>query len=153
MRFAEDFGPKIFENFCGHKILRSKSREIAPKSLPIERAMPLRDVDESSRGPASVGMLRHVRFRAIRSGFWTGKFRKFLQPPNFAFEITPKSLPVERVQPRRDVHGSQRGPASVGMLRHVRFCAICSGFRTEIFEKISRPQSFGSENACDRAEI
>ena len=31
------------------------------------------------------------------------------------------------------------------MLRRVRLRAICSGFRTEIFEKISRPENFAFE--------
>ena len=39
------------------------------------------------------------------------------------------------------------------MLRRVRFRAIRSGFRTEIFEFFSRPQNFSFEIARDRAEI
>ena len=39
------------------------------------------------------------------------------------------------------------------MVRRVRLRAIRSGFRTEIFEKISRPQNFAFEIARDCAEI
>ena len=39
------------------------------------------------------------------------------------------------------------------MLRRVRLHAISSRFRTEIFEKNSRPQNFAFEVACDRSEI
>ena len=38
-------------------------------------------------------------------------------------------------------------------MRHVRFRAILSGFRTEIFEKFSRPRNFAFEITGDRAEI
>ena len=34
MRFGADFGPKFSQNFLGRKILRSKSGEITPTSLP-----------------------------------------------------------------------------------------------------------------------
>ena len=39
------------------------------------------------------------------------------------------------------------------MLRRVRLHAICGRFRTEIFEKFSRPQIFAFEIARERAEI
>ena len=65
MRFAVDFGPKIFKIFRGRKIFRPKSREIAPKSLPIGGAQPCHEPQRSPSTVPSVGMLRHVRLHAI----------------------------------------------------------------------------------------
>ena len=55
-------------------ILGSKSREIAPKSMRPGGAQLAHDPQRSSTSVLSVGMLRRVRLRAIRSGFPTKIF-------------------------------------------------------------------------------
>ena len=104
-------------------------------------------------------MLRRVRFRAIRSGFRTENFRKTF---NFrsrkisrpeSREIAPKSALPDDAKPCHEASRSPNTVPSVGMLRRVRFRAIRKGFRTEIFEILSRPQNFASGIARDRAEI
>ena len=83
MRFGTDFGPKISKKFRGRKILRSKSREIAPKSMPLGGAELAYDCKRSPTAVRSVGMLWRVRLRRIPDR----KVRKFSRPQNFAFEI------------------------------------------------------------------
>ena len=74
-------------NFRGRKILRSKSREIAPKSMPPGGAQLAPDPERSPTSVPSVGMLRHVRLRAILSGFPTEICEKCSRPQNFALKI------------------------------------------------------------------
>ena len=52
-------------NFRKFKILRSKSREIAPKSMPPGGAQLPHDPKRSPKCVASVSMLCRVRLRAI----------------------------------------------------------------------------------------
>ena len=89
----------------------------------------------------SVGTLRRVRFRAICSGFRTEIFEKISQPQNLTFEIAPKSEATDDAQPCHDYQRYLNTVQSVGTLRRVIFCAICSGFQTEILEKFSRAQN------------
>ena len=139
LRFATDFGVKISKNFRGRRIFRLKSREIAPKSIPLCDAQLPRHCQRSTTTVRSVGTLRRVRFRAIRNGFRTEIFENFSRPQNFrsrSREIAPKSMPAVDAQPCHDPQRSRTTVLSVGMLRRVRFRPICNGFRTEIFEKI-----------------
>ena len=69
-------------------------------------------------------------------------------------EITPKSVPPDDAKPLREPQTSPNIVPSVGTLRRVRFRVILSGFRTENFEKFSRPpQNFASGIARDRAKL
>ena len=65
-------------------------------------------------------------------------FRNFFAAANFSFEIAPKSLLIEDVQPCDDPQRSSQTTLSVGTLRRVRLRAIRIGFRTKIFENFSR---------------
>ena len=87
MRFAADFRPKFSKIFRGRKILRSESREIAPKSALPDDAKPRHEPRRSPNAVLSVGMLWRVRCRAIRSGFRTEIFEIFSRPQKFASEI------------------------------------------------------------------
>ena len=87
MRFATDFRPKFSKNVRGRKILRSESREIAPKSMPPGDAQLAHDPQTSPRPVPSVGVLRRVRLHAIRNGFPTEIFENFPRPQKFAFGI------------------------------------------------------------------
>ena len=55
-------------------------------------------------------------------------------------EIAPKSAPPNDVQPRHDLQRFPYNVLSHGKVRRERLNAICSGFRSEIFEKLSRPK-------------
>ena len=79
--------PKISKIFRGRKILRSKSREIAPKSATLDDALPRHEPQRSPNMVLSVGTPRRVRFRAICSAFRIEIFENFSRPQNFAFEI------------------------------------------------------------------
>ena len=81
------FSIEIFENFCGCKIFRSKSREIAPKSAPLDDAQPPGEPQRSPNMVPSVGTPRRVRFRAMCSAFRIENFENFSRPQNFSFEI------------------------------------------------------------------
>ena len=70
---SDRFRTEIFENFRGREILRSKSREIAPKSMSLRAARHAHDPQRSPTSVPSVGMLQRVRLRAISDR----KFRKF----------------------------------------------------------------------------
>ena len=82
-----DFPIEIFENFRGGKILRSKSRDIAPKSAVPDVLQPGNDPQGFPNTVPSVGMLRRVRSGAILGEFRTEIFEKFSRPQNFAIEI------------------------------------------------------------------
>ena len=84
---TRDSRPKISKFLRGREILRSKSREIAPKSMPLGGAQLAYDPQRSPTSVASISMLRRVRLHAIRNGFRTEIFEKFSRPQNFAFEI------------------------------------------------------------------
>ena len=84
---ACDFRPKFSKNFAGRKILHSKSREIAPKSMPPGGAQLAHDPTRSQTTMPSVSMLRRMRLHAIRNRFRTEIFEKFSRPQNFLFEI------------------------------------------------------------------
>ena len=139
------FPTEIYENFRGRKILRSKSREIAPKSMPPCGAKLAHDPQRSPTTVPSVRMLRHVRLRAISDR----NFRKIFAAAKFSREITPKSVPPDDAQPLDDPYRSPSTVPSVGTMWHVRFRAILSGFPTEIFEKFSAalPPNFAFEIA------
>ena len=62
---ACDFRPKFSKIFGGRKIFRSKSHEIAPKSMPPGDAQLAYDPQRSLTTVPSVGMLRRVRLHAI----------------------------------------------------------------------------------------
>ena len=87
MRFAADFRPKVSKNFRGRQILHSKSRVIAPKSMPAGCAQLAHDPERSPASVPSVGMLRHVRLRAICGESRTENFEIFSRPQNFSSEI------------------------------------------------------------------
>ena len=70
-----------------------------------------------------------------------------------AGEIAPKSMPHACTQLADDPERSLTTVASVGMVWNVRLRAIRIGFRTEIFEKFSRPRKFALEITRDRAVI
>ena len=98
MRFGADFGPKFSKkiNFRDRKILRSKSREIAPKSLPPGGAQLAHFPYRSPTSVASVSMLCRVRLRAIRSEFGTEFFENFRGRKIFrsnSREFAPNSMP------------------------------------------------------------
>ena len=83
-------------NFRGRKILRSKSREVAPKSMPPGGAQLRHDPCRSPTSVATVSMLCRMRFGAIRSGFRTEifeNFRNFKIHRSKSREIAPKSMP------------------------------------------------------------
>ena len=82
-RNSSRFGPKILEIFRGQNFFHPKSCGIAPKSLPIGCAQPRHDPQRSPSTVPCVGTMRHVRFRAILSGFPTEIFEKFSRPRNF----------------------------------------------------------------------
>ena len=86
MRFGAVFGPKFSQNFRGRKILRSKSREIAPKSLPPGGALAL-------LRPFEVPHICCERQHAVLRAIWNDlerisdrNFRKISRPQNFSFE-------------------------------------------------------------------
>ena len=81
--FETDFGPKILQLFRGREIFRPKSREIAPKSMPIGDAQPCREATRSQSILRSGGMLRNVRFRAICGGSRTENFAIFFAAAKF----------------------------------------------------------------------
>ena len=87
VRFSADFRPKFSKNFRCHKIFRSKSLEIAPKSMPLGCAQHAHDPQRSPTTVPSVGMLRRVNLRAVRCRFPTEIFENFSRPQNFSFEI------------------------------------------------------------------
>ena len=87
-RFTADFGPKISNFFRGRKILRSKSREIAPKSVPLDDAQPRRDPQRSPTTVQSVGTREAARLHAVHSRFRTEIFEFFSRPQNFAVKVT-----------------------------------------------------------------
>ena len=70
-----------------------------------------------------------------------------------AGEIAPKSMPHACTQLADDPERSLTTVASVGMVWNVRLRAIRIGFRTEIFEKFSRPRKFSFEIGRDLAGI
>ena len=98
-------------------------------------------------------MMRRERFAAIRSAFRSENFQNFSRPQNFAFGIARDRAEIEGEQLAHDPQRSTRPVLSVGVLRRVKFHAICNGFPTEIFENFSRPQNFAFGIARDRAEI
>ena len=81
------FERKFQKIFAAATIFRSKSREIAPKIMPLGYAQLAHDPRRSRTSVPSVGMLRRVRLRAILSGFPTEFFENFSRPQNFAFGI------------------------------------------------------------------
>ena len=107
--------------------------------------------------------LQHAVLRAI----WNDlerisdrNFRKFSRPQNFSFELARDRATIHAAWWCAAFLTTRRGPehlsapvASVSMLCRVRFRAIRSGFRIEIFEKFSRSQNFAFEIARDRAKI
>ena len=109
MRFGADFGPKFSKKFCGRKILRSKSREIAPKSMPPGGAQLHHDLKMSLTSVQSVSMLCRVRLRAISSGFelWTETFENYFRGRKIlrskSREIAPKSMPPGGAQLPHDL--------------------------------------------------
>ena len=74
VRFAADFGPKISKILRGRKILRSKSHEIAPKSVPAIDVQHRQDRQRCLKALSSYGMLRRGCFGAIRGEFRTENF-------------------------------------------------------------------------------
>ena len=81
------FRTEIFENFRGRKIFRSKSREIAPKSMPPGGAQLAHDPLEV---PNICCERQHAVAREISGDLELisdRNFRKFSRPQNFAFEI------------------------------------------------------------------
>ena len=75
------------------------------------------------------------------------KFSKFLRGRKILRSesremIAQKSVPAVDAQSRHDPQRSPNTVPGVGMLRSVRFRAVPSGFRTEIFEKVSWPRNF-----------
>ena len=157
-RISSRFGLKIFNFFRGRRIFRSKSREIAPKSMPIGGAQPCHEPQRSPSTVPSVGMLRHVRLHAICGESRTENFeffrgRKILRPKSR--EIAPKSLSIGDAQ---SCHEPQRYPSTVpsGQRRHTmarRISPRSQPIWTENFEIFSRRKIFSSKIARDRAEI
>ena len=80
MRFGADFGSQISKKFRGRKILRSKSREIAPKFMPLGGAELDHDPKRSPTAVRSVGMLWRVRLRRISDR----KIRKIFAAAKFS---------------------------------------------------------------------
>ena len=76
---ACDFRSKFSKILRGRKILRSKSREIAPKSMPPGGAQLAHDSQRSPTTVPSVRGLQYVRLRAVRDR----KFRKFVAAAKF----------------------------------------------------------------------
>ena len=137
---SDRFG-NVSQNFRGCKILRSKSREIAPKSVPPGCAQLCHDPVRSRTSVASVSLLCRVKLCAFGPKFSQNfRGRKILRSK--PREIAPKSLPPGGAQLRQDPSRSRTSVASVSLLCRVRLCAIRSRFRTEIFAKFSRPQNF-----------
>ena len=68
-------------------------------------------------------------------------------------EIAPKSMPLACAQLADDPERYVTTVASVGMVWNVRLRAIRIGFRTEIFEKFSRPRKFSFDIGRDLAGI
>ena len=73
---ACDSRPKFSKLFRGREILRSKSREIAPKSAVPHVLQPGHEPERSPDTVPSVGMPRHVRFGAILGEVLTEIFKK-----------------------------------------------------------------------------
>ena len=101
----------------------------------------------------SVGMLRRVRLRAISGPKFSKIFRGRKILRSKSRENAPEFMTADDMQPCHVPKRSISTVRSVGMLRRVRLRAICSGFRTEIFENFSRPQNFAFEIARERAQI
>ena len=146
--------PRGFVNFRGRKILRSKSRAIAPKFMPPGGAQLAQDLQRSLSSVVSVGMLRRVRLRVISSGFRTENFEFFsatekLTQSSQSPRDRAKIRAVAALRPDEVLSNCAEG-------RHAAEREIACdsrGFLTEIFEKISRPRNVAIEIARDRTEI
>ena len=100
VRFGADFGPKFSKIFRGRKIFHSKSREIAPKSAVPHVLQPGNDPQGSPNTVPSVGMLRRVRFGAIRGEFRTEIFEKICGRKNVASEIVRDGTKIRAARRR-----------------------------------------------------
>ena len=78
---ACDFRPKFSKFFRGRKILRSKSREIAPKSISPRRAQLAHDPKRSPASVPCVVKVRRARLRTILSKFFDEIFEFFPRRP------------------------------------------------------------------------
>ena len=140
------------KKFRDRKILRSKSREVAPKSAvphlrTVNHTSPVCELPTIPRGARdSVRFSANFDRRPNFSKIFRGQHR-------FRLENAPKRAAPRVLQPGHDPQRSPNSVPSVGMLWRVRFGAILGEFLTEIFEKISRPRNFAIEIARDRAEI
>ena len=139
MRFAVNLGPKILKFFRRRKIFRSRSREIAPKALPIGGAQPCHEPQRSPSTVPSVGMLRHVRLHAICGESRTDKLRKKLKFFRRRKIFRPKSREIAPKAGRRahatgctfpTLIGGAGGPPEGGKLSHV-----FSDAKNTIFER------------------
>ena len=104
-RILSRFGPQFFKIFRGRKILRPKSREIVPKSMPSGGARPRHEPQRSPCTMQSVGMLWQVRLHAIGARSRTEIFKIFRGRKNFrpkSREIVPKSMPIAGARPRHE---------------------------------------------------
>ena len=87
--FTTNFEPKFSTNFRNRKLLRSKSLEIAPKSMSPVGAQLAHDSERSPTTVPSVGMLRHVRLHA---GLFDRNFRKFFAAAKFCVRNYPRKI-------------------------------------------------------------
>ena len=143
MRFGADFGPKFSKNFVAAKFLRSRSREIAPKSVRPGGAQLPHDPMRSPTTVPSVGMLCRVRLHAISSRFRTEIFEnsKFCVRNRVRSRRNPCRLVV------RSLLTILKGP------QHLCGASACCGtrdcmrFAGDFGPKFSKFQNFASEIA------
>ena len=87
VRFGAILGEFLIEFFEIFPRPRNFGFEIAPKAAVPHVLQPGHDPQRSPNTVLSVGMLRRVRFGAIRGEFRTEICENFSRPHNFAFEI------------------------------------------------------------------
>ena len=135
MRFSADFRPKFSKFFGGRKNFRSKSREIAPKSMPAGDAQLPQDHLRSPTSKPSVSMLRRVRLRAVLSGFPTEIFRNFSAAAKFFVRNGVRSHRNPCQLMVRSLLTTLGGPQH--LCRASACCGACNGVPIYYVEKIN----------------
>ena len=86
MRFAANFGLKFPKKISAATAFKF-AFEIAPDAAVLHMLRLGHDPQRSPNTVPSVGMLRRVRFGAVRGELRTEIFEKFSRPQNFSIEL------------------------------------------------------------------
>ena len=151
------FRSKISKIFRGRTIFRSKSREIAPKFVPLGGAQLAHDPQRSPTTVPSVSMLRRVRFFCDSKRISDRKFRNFFAAAKFRVRNCARLRRKSRCPTTPSLAARQEGPqtlcrasARCGARDFVRFATDFGPKFSKIF---ARPQNFAFGIARDRAKI